>query len=105
MQFLAVLATTLGLLHYLLDIIGAGMILPAATCELQMDTLKKGIFTSAPFVGLALTSHLWGFLTDWYGRQKIIVYSVWLALIFYVTAGLTPNYWAMVVLRLFSGMA
>lgn len=93
----AVLATTLCLLYYLLDIIGAGMILPAATCELRMDTIKKGIFTSAPFLGLVLTSHLWGFLTDWFGRQRIIVFSLWSALFFYIVAALVPNFWVGII--------
>lgn len=105
MQGFAVAATTFGLLYYLLDIIGAGMILPAATCDLQMDTLKKGVFISAPFLGLVFTSHIWGFLTDWFGRQIIIVYSLWVALFFYMIAALMPNFWVIVILRFFSGMA
>lgn len=101
----AVLAATLCLLYYLLDMIGAGMILPAATCDLHLDTLKKGLLISAPFLGLVVTSHLWGFLTDWIGRQKTILYSLWSALTFYLLAALMPNFWVMLVLRFISGMA
>lgn len=104
-QKYAVWATTLCLLNYLLDVIGIGMIIPAATCELQLDTIRKGLLVSAPFLGLMITGHLWGYLIDTFGRKLMGFYSITTSLTLNVIAALTPNFWAILVLRLLSGMA
>lgn len=91
-------------MNYALDVLGMSFIIPAATCDLEMDTYKKGLLTSVPFLGLTLTSHLWGFLADSIGRRKSVCWSLFSALLFSSLAAFAPNYWIMLVLRLLSGM-
>lgn len=91
-------------MNYALDVLGMSFIIPAATCELQLDTFKKGLLTSVPFLGLTLTSHLWGFLADSIGRRKSVAWSLGLTVLFSALAALAPSYWIMLVFRMLSGM-
>lgn len=97
-------ASLLCLMNYVLDVIGISFVIPAATCDLEMDTYRKGLLTSVPFLGLTLTAHLWGFLADSIGRRKSICMSLSLSLFVSSLAALAPNYWIMLVLRFISGM-
>lgn len=101
---LSVLGALLCLLHFLVDVIGTGMVIPLATCDLQLDALKKGIILSAPFVGFILSTQIWGLLADANGRKWAVFWSQSVALVFSVLAALTPNYWVMVVFRFFVGL-
>lgn len=104
LQIWGVAASILCLMNYILDVLGLGLIIPAATCDLQMDTYRKGLLTSVPFLGLTLTSHLWGFLADSIGRRKSVCLSLFSSLLCSSLASIAPNYWLMLLLRLFSGM-
>lgn len=89
---------------FLAETIGISLIIPAAACELELDTLRKGTLTSITFLGIAVMSHLWGFLADVYGRRRALIASVVGSLIFSVVATLSPYYWMMVIFRFLAGM-
>lgn len=99
-----VAASGLGLMALLLDTMGVSFTIPTSTCELELDTFRKGLLSSMSFLGIVLTAHLWGFLADTLGRNKSIRYSLLGAILFTGLAALVPNFWAIIVLRLLSGM-
>lgn len=99
-----VLASGLGLMALLLDTMGVSLTIPASTCELELDTFRKGLLNCMTFVGIALTSHLWGFLADTMGRNKCIRISLIASIFLTGLAALVPNFWIIIVLRLLSGM-
>ncbi|XP_037044113.1 synaptic vesicle glycoprotein 2B-like isoform X4 [Bradysia coprophila] len=86
-----------------LETVGINVILPVAQCDLQMTNQHKGLLGAIGFIGVIVSSHLWGFLADTRGRKKIIVTSLFIA--FFITIGstLTKSYWLMVVLRFWNG--
>lgn len=103
-QYLAVLASFLCLMHYVLDVLGISLIIPVATCDLQLTTSKKGLLISFPFLGLTLTAHLWGFLADSIGRRKSIVLSLCATILFSLLSALAPHFWIMLLARFLSGL-
>lgn len=103
-QAYVVIASGFGLMALLLDTMGVSMTIPGSTCELELDTFRKGLLNSISFVGIALTSHLWGFLADTLGRNKSIRYSLMGSVFFTGLAALVPNFWIIIVLRFLSGM-
>lgn len=104
MQAYVVVASGLGLMALLLDTMGVSMTIPGSTCELELDTFRKGVLNCISFVGIALTSHLWGFLADSIGRNKSIRYSLIGSIFFSGLAAFVPNFWIIIALRFFSGM-
>lgn len=104
MQWKVFITSALCWMGCIAETLGMSYVIPAAECDLRLNTFKKGLLTSIPFLGIALTSHLWGFLADVYGRRTIIIVSVIGSLVLSLTASLVPIFEAMVVIRLFSGM-
>ncbi|CAG9765148.1 unnamed protein product [Ceutorhynchus assimilis] len=47
-------------------------IIPAATCDLNLNVSQKGLLNSMAFLGMLSTGFLWGFLLDTLGRRKVL---------------------------------
>lgn len=92
-------------MYVIAETLGVSYIIPPAKCDLELDTFRKGILTSVSFLGIALTSHVSGFLTDQLGRKKTVFYSVVLSTSFSAVAALVPEFWVMVIFRFLSGMS
>lgn len=103
-QYFALLASVLALMSYATDVLGFGLVIPAANCDLNLTTFKKGLLSSVPYLGLTLSSHAWGFLSDFNGRRKVILLSLSSCILASLTAALVPDYWIILVMRLISGM-
>lgn len=82
-----------------------GFVVPLATCELQLDNTKKGLLISSFYLGLIITGHFWGFLTDSLGRRKVALYCITIHLIFSVLTALSLNIWTILTFRVLSGCA
>lgn len=103
-QWFALAASILCLMSYAVDILGFGLVIPAAECDLQMDTFRKGLLSSAPFIGFIISTHSWGFLADFIGRRKTICLSLTSCAIISFLAAITPNFWIILSLRLATGI-
>lgn len=47
-------------------------VLPLAKCELNISNMEQGAINAIAFAGVVLTSHFWGFLSDTWGRKKVL---------------------------------
>lgn len=92
------------LMATVIETLGVGYILAPATCELELDTFRKGLLSSITFFGIAITSHVAGFLTDEFGRKRTVIISMIICIIFSALAALGPSFWVIFVFRLLSGM-
>lgn len=54
--------------------------------------------------GIIISSHLWGFLSDTYGRQKILRIASLSAFAFSVCSSLAGNLWQLALFRLLNGL-
>ncbi|XP_043269117.1 synaptic vesicle glycoprotein 2B-like isoform X2 [Venturia canescens] len=50
-------------------------VLSSAECDLSLTLFDKGLLNSMPFAGMIVTSFFWGFMTDTFGRKKILMYG------------------------------
>lgn len=98
------LSCGLFLLATVIETLGISYIIPPAECELELDTFRKGMLSSVTFFGIAVTSHISGFLTDEFGRKRTVFISMTVSLVISTIAALIPDYWTIVVLRFISGM-
>jgi MFS transporter, VNT family, synaptic vesicle glycoprotein 2 len=74
-----------------------------AECDLNLSTSDKGILSAIGYVGVILSSHLWGFLSDTKGRRKTLIVSLLTAFFLTFISSLMKNFWVLVFLRFLNG--
>jgi MFS transporter, VNT family, synaptic vesicle glycoprotein 2 len=78
-------------------------IMPVAECDLNLSTSDKGILSAIGYVGVILSSHLWGFLSDTKGRRKTLITSLLTAFIATVFSTFVNDFRLLVFLRFING--
>lgn len=76
---------------------------PVANCDLDLSTKERGIIGSIGYVGVILSSHLWGYLSDTKGRRKTLVPTLVAAFLMTFLSSFVNNFWLMLVLRFLNG--
>ncbi|KAG5683062.1 hypothetical protein PVAND_012368 [Polypedilum vanderplanki] len=79
------------------------LVIPIASCELEMTNFHKGLLGSVGYIGIILASQLWGFLADTRGRKKIIVPALLFSFIFTILSTFMKNFWLLLVFRFLNG--
>ncbi|EAT32850.1 AAEL014910-PA [Aedes aegypti] len=88
---------------FLLETIGISYVIAVAGCDLQLSTSDKGILSAVGFLGVIVSSHLWGFLADTQGRRKVIVPTLFLTFAITIVSSLMTNFWMLTVCRFMAG--
>lgn len=86
-----------------IELTSVNFILSIAQCDLNMSTSDKGILSAIGYVGLILSSHLWGFLADTRGRRSTMILSLLIATLATIASSLVNNFWLLVLLRFVNG--
>jgi MFS transporter, VNT family, synaptic vesicle glycoprotein 2 len=86
-----------------LDLTSVNFILPVAKCDLDMTTSDKGVLSSIGYVGVILSSPLWGFLSDTKGRRKTLIASLLIAFTATLVSSFVNNFRILIVLRFING--
>jgi hypothetical protein len=105
-----------GKFNYILILLGGGLlgcsyidttaislVLPIAQCDLNLSSSDKGILGAIGYVGVLLSAHLWGFLSDTKGRRKTIIPSLLMASLSSFISSFSFNFWMLVVTRFLNG--
>lgn len=85
------------------ELTSINVIFPVAQCDLDLTTADKGILGSIGYVGVILSSHLWGFLSDTRGRTTILIPTLLVAFLMTFLSSLVNNFWLMLILRFLNG--
>jgi len=85
------------------ETIGIGFVFPVAECDLQLSTQQKGTISSISSIGIIISSHIWGFLSDCRGRKNVIVPTLIMSFISTLLSSLSVDFTTLVVFRFFSG--
>ncbi|XP_061417758.1 synaptic vesicle 2-related protein isoform X2 [Lethenteron reissneri] len=72
---------------------------PQLHCEWQLQTWQVALITSVVFIGMMLSSSLWGNFADQYGRKMGLKLSVLWALYYGILSALAPVYGWILLLR------
>ncbi|XP_065085913.1 putative transporter SVOPL [Ochlerotatus camptorhynchus] len=91
------------LASFLLEILGVSYIIPVIGQDLDVSTKEKGVLSAVGFAGVIVSSHLWGFLADTYGRRKIIIPALLITFVISTVSSFTANFWVIVFLRFMVG--
>lgn len=105
-----------GLFQYLMTVFGIitiitegniiqtfGIIIIAA-CDLQIKSYNKGWLSLSFLFGLAISSAIWGIISDKYERRKLLQISLFINVIFTILAALSYNYPMLLVVTFFNGI-
>ncbi|KAK3924051.1 Synaptic vesicle glycoprotein 2B [Frankliniella fusca] len=79
-------------------------ILPSVKCAFQLSDSQMGILNALFLGGGALAAHLWGSLSDAYGRRPVLVATALLDAVCIVASMFATSYYVFAVLRLCAGM-
>lgn len=86
-----------------LETVSINFVLPVAQCDLNLTTHDKGILSAIGFIGIIVSSHLWGFLADTRGRKTVIVPTLFIAFGITIISSFVKSFRVLVVLRFLNG--
>lgn len=84
--------------------VNIGFVMPYVRCEMAISTSEQGLLSSAAYVGIVLSSHLWGFLADTTGRHNVLKYALGGSFSCAVVSVFSTNVLMLTVTRLFVGI-
>ncbi|XP_039284297.1 synaptic vesicle glycoprotein 2B [Nilaparvata lugens] len=80
-------------------------VLPIAQCDLNLTSQDRGTLISAGFVGIIISCHIWGLLSDTLGRRFILSRCLLVDGILYLVNSFAPDFWFFFVVRLLNGIS
>lgn len=86
-----------------LETVSINFILPVAQCDLNLENYDKAVLSAIGFVGMIVSSHLWGFLADTRGRKAVMVPTLFIAFAITIVSSFATTFWFMVLLRFLNG--
>ncbi|CAG9580136.1 unnamed protein product [Danaus chrysippus] len=78
------------------------IIVPASACELETTTSQKGLLAAVPVIALLLGAVPWGYLTDIYGRKRMLIILLSSSAIFNGLASISVNWIMLLILQFLS---
>lgn len=91
------------LLALVTELINVGFVVPSAQCEFLFTELQQGILLSIGFLGIVCSSHIWGFLTDTWGRKKALQLALSTGWLCSTLSAFATSYSAILTLRFLTG--
>lgn len=102
-QYITVVTCGLISMTLVNQLIGMTFIMTLAQCDLRMSTSDKGLLASVTFFGVMVPAFMWGYLSDTFGRRKIMMLSLGCSIIAAILSSLSPNFMTFLVMRFLVG--
>ncbi|XP_055585947.1 synaptic vesicle glycoprotein 2B [Uranotaenia lowii] len=81
------------------ETLNMGFIISAAECDLALSFRDKGMLNGSAFLGVVVSSHWWGFISDTRGRRKVMVIATLFSLIFSIVSAFSIHVWMLIATR------
>ncbi|XP_058457138.1 synaptic vesicle glycoprotein 2B-like [Malaya genurostris] len=78
-------------------------VLPSAECDLNLSLVDKGLMNAVCYAGMISSAFFWGFLSDTYGRKRLLVYGYFLDAAFNVLCAISQNVVAIMIFKFMGG--
>lgn len=88
-----------------MDVISMSFILPAAQCDLELNTQTKGWLNCIIFIGMMVGAYAWGSLADSLGRKKVLIVISFSNALCIVVSSFSQNYEFFLLFRFLNGAA
>ena len=86
-----------------LENLSIGYVMPYAKCDLNLTPSQQGVLAAVSYLGIVSTSYFWGFLTDTWGRQKVLSMAALLGSIFSFVSAFLIDFRMLITLRFLAG--
>lgn len=86
-----------------IELTSINLVLAISQCELSLTNIDKGVLSSIGYVGIILSSHLWGFLADTRGRKAVLVPTLLMAFLCTLATSIAKPFWLITLLRFLNG--
>lgn len=103
-NYIVITLTGIALACVFLETVTINVILPLAQCDLDLSTQDKSMLSSIGFVGIILSSQLWGFLADTKGRKTVIIPTLFIASFLSLASSFAKSFWLLLFLRFLNGV-
>ncbi|KAI8122692.1 Synaptic vesicle glycoprotein 2B [Lucilia cuprina] len=90
--------------NVILESVGISFALPVIACDLDLSYQEQGILGAVCFLGIIISSHLWGFLADTKGRKETMKPALLLAFLVTLISSFSINFIMIAVLRFINGI-
>ena len=87
-----------------IELTSINFVLSVAECDLGLTSKNKGVLSAIGYIGVILSSHIWGFLADTKGRRMMLIFSLLIAFSATVVSSLANNFLFIVFLRFIHGI-
>ncbi|CAD7090047.1 unnamed protein product [Hermetia illucens] len=84
--------------------LSVGFYIMFVKCDLEVSVYEQGLLASTAFIGIVVSSHTWGFLSDTWGRLKVIQISIFGSVILALVSAFSYTTWMLILLRLLVGV-
>uniref|UniRef100_A0A1Q3FPY0 Putative synaptic vesicle protein sv2 n=1 Tax=Culex tarsalis TaxID=7177 RepID=A0A1Q3FPY0_CULTA len=78
-------------------------VLPSAECDLRLSLVDKGTLNAVTYGGMITSAFFWGFLSDTYGRKRLLVYGFLLDATFNVLCATSQSVLAIMIFKFMGG--
>lgn len=103
-NYIVILLTGISLSCVFFETVSINIILPIAQCDLDLSTQQKSMLSSVGFLGIILSSHMWGFLADTKGRKSVIIPTLFMASLLSFVSCFAKSFEFLLFLRLLNGV-
>lgn len=84
--------------------VNIGFVLPYIRCEMDISTAEQGFLNSVGYIGIVVSSHLWGFLADTSGRRRVLAIAMTGSFCCALLSAFSMNILMLIVTRLLVGI-
>ncbi|XP_049842896.1 synaptic vesicle glycoprotein 2B-like isoform X1 [Schistocerca gregaria] len=92
------------LMTLIFESLAAAYVTPAAQCDFDMSSFEKGFLSGTIYIGMIVSSHLWGFVADTRGRRRVLSVTLAANSACSVVAAFMPSLPLLIFLRLLNGI-
>ncbi|XP_055909661.1 synaptic vesicle glycoprotein 2C-like [Eupeodes corollae] len=85
------------------EVMGMSIIMPFITHDIPSTSSEKGLLASAGFLGIVLSSHAVGFLSDTWGRARMLRTTLSISFLTSFASVFSYNIWMLIVFRFLTG--
>ncbi|KAJ8719967.1 hypothetical protein PYW07_012010 [Mythimna separata] len=100
-DFLLLTACSIIHLGAIMDMLGISLVVPAASCDLQLSLEESGMLNSVSFAGFMFALP-WGYTADKYGRRKALLISSSIGFIMSTLTSFSTSFYMMLILKFLS---
>nr|XP_014085866.1 synaptic vesicle glycoprotein 2A isoform X2 [Bactrocera oleae] len=92
------------LMFTITETMGMAIIAPKSACEFASSEQAKAAIQAAAYIGMILSSYMWGYFCDKIGRRTVLLRSTAMAIVCSFSSMLITNFWIFLTLRFMTGI-